>query len=129
MPPLAGAPGRALLGDAGETAGGIGIALEAAPAVVDAAEAGVEEQPARHRRRPASTCMTRSGLVAPTLPASGDTRAGSVMPEVCPSQLRQVACSSQKPLILFVGVGLPRDAAAHVLPASGPRSRLLRPRT
>src|SRR5688572_30547818 len=45
--------------------------------------------------------MTRSGLVAPTLPASGDGRTGSVMPDVCPSHLRQVACSSQKPLILF----------------------------
>ena len=48
--------------------------------------------------------MTRSGLVAPTLPASGDTRAGSVMPELWPSHLRHVACSSQKPLILFFGV-------------------------
>src|SRR5687767_15724799 len=34
-------------------------------------------------------CMTRSGLVAPTLPASGEGRTGSVMPDVCPSHLRQ----------------------------------------
>ncbi len=54
-------------------------------------------------------CITRSGLVAPTLPASGDTRAGSVIPDVCPSQLRQVACSSQKPLILFF------ELACHVM--------------
>ena len=47
-------------------------------------------------------CMTRSGLVAPTLPASGESRAASVMPEVCPSHFRHVACSSQKPLILFL---------------------------
>jgi hypothetical protein len=49
-------------------------------------------------------CITRSGLVAPTLPASGDRRGGSVMPDVCPSHLRQVACSSQKPLILFLAL-------------------------
>src|SRR4030095_10355267 len=43
--------------------------------------------PASRRRRLVTrddkvACITRNGFVAPTLPASGDTRAGSVMPDV-----------------------------------------------
>ena len=49
-------------------------------------------------------CITRSGLVAPTLPASGESRAGSVIPDVWPSHLRHVACSSQNPLTLFLAL-------------------------
>jgi hypothetical protein len=47
---VVGASRRALLGDTGQPARRIRIALEAAPPVVHAAEAGVEEQPPRERR-------------------------------------------------------------------------------
>src|SRR5215510_8260892 len=41
------------------------------------------------------SCGTRSGLVWLMPRASGDTRAGSVMPVVRPLHVRQFACSSQ----------------------------------
>src|SRR3954468_376837 len=50
------------------------------------------------------SCVTRSGLYWLRPPASGEMRAGSVMPYVVPSQARQTTCSSQKPLILLRGV-------------------------
>ncbi len=50
------------------------------------------------------SCVTRSGLYWLSPPASGEMRAGSVMPYVVPSHARQTTCSSQKPLNLFRGV-------------------------
>src|SRR5213075_211298 len=50
------------------------------------------------------SCVTRSGLYWLRPPASGEMRAGSVMPYVVPSHARQTTCSSQKPLILLRGV-------------------------
>jgi hypothetical protein len=45
--------------------------------------------------------VTRSGLYWLSPPASGDMRAGSVMPYVVPSHVRHTTCSSQKPPILL----------------------------
>ena len=50
------------------------------------------------------TCGTRSGFVAATPRASGDTLGGSVMPVVSPVHFRQFVCSSQNPPILLRGV-------------------------
>ena len=49
---VGGAAAGALFGDANEIARGIRLAFEVAPPVVGAAEAGVEQQPARRGRRP-----------------------------------------------------------------------------
>ena len=48
--------------------------------------------------------FTRIGRTDWTPIASGDTRAGSVMPCVIPSHFRQIHCSSQKAPILLRAV-------------------------